>query len=347
MGELVPRAGAAGPRRQAVTATAVRGLSRFAAARGIPAGREFLLDYDVIEAFCVAGPARPGVRPPGAPTGRRCTGSRGRCTACRAAGDAVRGREGAGAVLAGRARRAGRRRGRPARSGETGLGAGPGGVRHRRRAAARRAGGAARQRRHPARPAGGRACQRPAGAGGAGHRALMPGGRPGWPPARETGSPVPARPGGPRLQELRHQLRPHPGRDPAAPRLTPEPVPVQLHLRSPGRGHPGARAAGHHRHLPGRIAGPLRTPRRRRPAQGRAAGLGQDASRRAEHGRRRAGHPRARQRPGRAGRGVCRRADRPQRAGPGHRGRAGPPHRAAPPAAGARRAHRAAVPGPG
>jgi len=57
MGELVPaRAGrAAGPRRQAVTATAVRGLARFAAARGIPPGREFLLDYDVIEAFCVAG----------------------------------------------------------------------------------------------------------------------------------------------------------------------------------------------------------------------------------------------------------------------------------------------------
>ena len=53
MGELVPaRAGrAAGPRRRAVTATAVRGLSRFAAARGIPPGREFLLDYDVIEAF--------------------------------------------------------------------------------------------------------------------------------------------------------------------------------------------------------------------------------------------------------------------------------------------------------
>ncbi len=56
MGELVPaRAGrAAGPRR-VVTATAVRGLSRFAAARGIPPGREFLLDYDVIEAFCVTG----------------------------------------------------------------------------------------------------------------------------------------------------------------------------------------------------------------------------------------------------------------------------------------------------
>ena len=37
------------------TAPALRGLSRFADARGVPAGREFLLDYDVIEAFCVAG----------------------------------------------------------------------------------------------------------------------------------------------------------------------------------------------------------------------------------------------------------------------------------------------------
>jgi len=56
MGEPVPaQAGRAGPRRRAVAATAVRGLSRFAAARGIPAGREFLLDYDVIEAFCVVG----------------------------------------------------------------------------------------------------------------------------------------------------------------------------------------------------------------------------------------------------------------------------------------------------
>jgi hypothetical protein len=53
MGELVPVQ--AGRRRQAVTATAVRGLSRFAEARGIPPGWEFLLDYDVIEAFCVTG----------------------------------------------------------------------------------------------------------------------------------------------------------------------------------------------------------------------------------------------------------------------------------------------------
>ena len=57
MGEFAPAQadGAAGPRRQAMTATAVRGLSRFADSRGIPAGGEFLLDYDVIEAFCVTG----------------------------------------------------------------------------------------------------------------------------------------------------------------------------------------------------------------------------------------------------------------------------------------------------
>jgi integrase len=38
-----------------VTALVLRRLSRFADTRGVPAGREFLLDYDVIEAFCVAG----------------------------------------------------------------------------------------------------------------------------------------------------------------------------------------------------------------------------------------------------------------------------------------------------
>ena len=41
-----------------VTAPALRGLSRFADSRGVPASWEFLLDYDVIEAFCVAGLAR-------------------------------------------------------------------------------------------------------------------------------------------------------------------------------------------------------------------------------------------------------------------------------------------------
>jgi integrase len=42
-------------RADSVTGPALRGLSRFAEARGVPAGLEFLLDYDVIEAFCVAG----------------------------------------------------------------------------------------------------------------------------------------------------------------------------------------------------------------------------------------------------------------------------------------------------
>ena len=47
-----------------VTAPALRGLSRFADTRGVPAGRESWLDYDVIEAFCVAGLAgrAPGTR---------------------------------------------------------------------------------------------------------------------------------------------------------------------------------------------------------------------------------------------------------------------------------------------
>jgi integrase len=44
-----------GPHRQAMTASVLRGLARFADLRGIPAGPEFLLDYDVIEAFCVTG----------------------------------------------------------------------------------------------------------------------------------------------------------------------------------------------------------------------------------------------------------------------------------------------------
>jgi len=38
-----------------VTGPALRGLSRFAGIRGVPAGREFLPGYDVIEAFCVTG----------------------------------------------------------------------------------------------------------------------------------------------------------------------------------------------------------------------------------------------------------------------------------------------------
>jgi integrase len=50
-------AGAGGclPPADGVTGPALRGLWRFAESRGIPAGWEFWLDYDVIEAFCVTG----------------------------------------------------------------------------------------------------------------------------------------------------------------------------------------------------------------------------------------------------------------------------------------------------
>ena len=49
--------------------------------------------------------------------------------------------------------------------------------------------------------------------------------------------------------------------------------PVHLHLRSPGRGHPGSGAASHHRDRRGRVAGPLRPPRRgHQLLQGRLAG---------------------------------------------------------------------------
>ena len=42
-------------RSRAMAALVLRRLSRFADTRGVPAGWEFLLDYDVIEAFCVTG----------------------------------------------------------------------------------------------------------------------------------------------------------------------------------------------------------------------------------------------------------------------------------------------------
>ncbi|HEX9355061.1 MAG TPA: hypothetical protein VF933_14755 [Streptosporangiaceae bacterium] len=50
-----PSGAVGSPSRQPMAATVLRGLSRFADTRGIPAIPEFLLDYDVIEAFCVAG----------------------------------------------------------------------------------------------------------------------------------------------------------------------------------------------------------------------------------------------------------------------------------------------------
>ena len=44
-----------GPRQQAMAVLALRRLSRFAGSQGIPPVARCLLDYDVIEAFCVAG----------------------------------------------------------------------------------------------------------------------------------------------------------------------------------------------------------------------------------------------------------------------------------------------------
>ena len=83
-----------------VTAPALRGLSRFAEARGIPAGREFLLDYDVIEAFCVAGLAGRASSTRGTYRSALYRLAVAAQRAARAAGDAVPGRESAGAVLA-------------------------------------------------------------------------------------------------------------------------------------------------------------------------------------------------------------------------------------------------------
>ena len=54
-GSDIARAGRRVLAAGSVTGPALRGLSRFADSRGVPGGPEFLLDYDVIEAFCVTG----------------------------------------------------------------------------------------------------------------------------------------------------------------------------------------------------------------------------------------------------------------------------------------------------
>ncbi len=63
--------------------------------------------------------------------------------------------------------------------------------------------------------------------------------------------------------------------DPAAPRLTAGRCRSSFICDHLAAGTPLRRVSGDHRHLPGRVPGPLRAPCRRRPAQGRAAGLGQ------------------------------------------------------------------------
>ena len=211
-GELVPaRAGrAAGPRRQAVTATAVRGLSRFAAARGIPPGREFLLDYDVIEAFCVAGlPGRasstrgtyrpalyrlaagvhglPGQRPTPfagakAPAPYSPAERAGLAAVAAAQRDAANQAPALALVVFGI--------GAGLRPGELVALRGSDVIRHGRRVSVHVSGPAARVV-----PVTRALCR----AGGRAGR------------QRGKSSPVPDRSGRPWLQELRHELRPHPG----------------------------------------------------------------------------------------------------------------------------------------
>ena len=201
-----------------VTAPALRGLSRFADTRGVAAGREFLLDYDVIEAFCVAGlagrasSARGTCRPAlyrlaeaaHGPAGQRATPFAGaRAPAPYSPGE----RAELAAVAAAQ-------RDRVKRSPALG----DGGVRHRGGAAARRAGGAGRQRRHPARPPGLCQCQRAGRAGGAGHRGLC------WPrlaagPKRGQWFRVPARAGGRSDKNFVASFARGLAADPAAPAL--------------------------------------------------------------------------------------------------------------------------------
>ena len=225
-------------RAGAVTAPALRGLSRFAGARGIPAGWEFLLDYDVIEAFCVAGLAGRAcstrgtyrsalyrlARPSHGEPGQRATPFAG---ARAPAPHSPAERAELAAVAA--AQRDPAKRASALAVVVFGIGAGlrPGELvalrggdvtRHGRRVAVRVSGPAGRV--VPVTPAyAGRA------AGRAGRR-------------RGRRPPVPARPGGAGLQELRHELRLHPDRRPGRAPAEPGPVPVQLHLRPPGRRHP-------------------------------------------------------------------------------------------------------------
>src|SRR5216684_4485749 len=93
----------------------------------------------MVTGFLIRRAGDPGHLPVSAVPARR-----GGARAAGAAADAVRGRESAAAVLAGRAGGAGRGRGRAARPGETLLRASRDRVRDRRRAAARWAGDPAR-----------------------------------------------------------------------------------------------------------------------------------------------------------------------------------------------------------
>jgi hypothetical protein len=89
------------------------------------------------------------------------------------------------------------------------------------------------------------------------------------------------------------------------------------------------------------------TPARCRASAPPRAPCGPAGAQRAHDERRRPDAAARRRRHQRPDGGLRRRAHRPLRQGPRPGGRAGSPHRAAPPAASARRAHRAALPGAG
>ena len=215
------------------------GCRRFAAARGIPASREFLLDYDVIEAFCVAGlPGRASstrgtyrsalyrlARPVHGAPGQRATPFAG---ARAPAPYSPAERAELAAVAA--AQRDPAKRASALALVVFGIGAG---LRPGELVALRGSDVSRRGRRVTVRVGGPAARVVPVTAGYAGRAAGLAAGA-------GHASPVPARPGGPGLQELRHELHPDPGRRPGRAPAGPGPVQVQLHLRPPGRGHPGS-----------------------------------------------------------------------------------------------------------
>ena len=254
-----------------VTAPALRGLSRFAGTRGVPAGREFLLDYDVIEAFCVAGLRGRASSTRGTyrsalyrlaeavhgPAGQRATPFPG---AKAPAPYSPAERAELAAVAA--AQRDPAKRASALALVVFGIGAGlrPGEL------VALRGGDVTRRGRQVVVCIRGPAARVvPVTAG------LRPPGLGAGPPRgqRAVFRPGPADRGYKNF--VTNFARAWPLTRP--PPAVAAPGPGRLHLRSPGRGHPGPGAARGHRDRRGRVAGPLRPPRGgHQLLQGRPAG---------------------------------------------------------------------------
>ena len=325
-----------------MTAPALRGLSRFADTRGVPASWEFLLDYDVIEAFCVTGLAGRACSTRGTyrsalyrlaeaahgPAGQRATPFAG----ARAPAPYSPAERAELAAIAAAQRDPGKRASALALV-VFGIGAGlrPGEL------VALRGGDVAGHGRQVTVQAGGPAARVvPVTAGYAGRA---------WELARRAGSGLVFRPG-PADRGYKNFVTNFArglAADPAAPGC-----------RCAGPGPPSSAAIwppaprwaccwpspGSPR--PSRWPATPATPPAPRPRVPcgpgtRPAGALMDGCGLASPSPARSSM---------SDRRVRRRAHRPLRQGPGHRGRAGPRHRAAPPAAGPRRAHRLAVPGP-